>query len=58
MSTHQFADELLALALWAREGLLKSLRWAETHCWRCHAEIGEYEDGDTCPHCGTDLVPF
>jgi hypothetical protein len=37
----------------------KALAWAETHCWSCDKEIGpDWKDGDKCPHCNVDLVPF
>jgi hypothetical protein len=46
------------LAQRAAQEWYKWLRWADTHCWHCDAEVGDYEYGDKCPNCGTDLVPF
>ena len=44
----------LAGRLWQQ-----ALAHAETHCWRCDGAIaGDAQDGDTCPSCGADVVPF
>lgn len=39
---------------------LRQLRAVEhPRCWSCKAEVpGGWQDGDTCPSCGVDLLPF
>lgn len=51
-------ERALAGALVARAAreFGEGLRHAATHCWSC--KRGRPEEGDKCPHCGEDTIPF
>lgn len=35
------------------------LDWSTVHCWSCEKCISpKLGQGDKCPHCGADIVPF